>query len=133
MAFNPEFLKRVLNMPREGLQSNHGFVQIDLSFREFLYILYHFLFIKFSAEKIITMPSSEFIFWKEKLSWNLSLHCPHLNNHYHQRNLIQNMSHINRIILTIFFPFWPPLKTSENQSFPDVFRGIQKELWEEKC
>ena len=29
------------------------------------------------------------------------------------------------------FPFDPPLKTSENQSFSDVFRGIKRENWEE--
>ena len=110
---------------------NHGFVRIDPSFREFLYILYQFLFIKFSAETIITMPSSEFIFWKEKLSWNLSLHCPHLNNHYHQRNLIQNISHINRIRLTLFFPFWHPAPPWKRQKTKDLLMfsgGIKREL-----
>ena len=27
--------------------------------------------------------------------------------------------------------FWYPLKTSENQRFPDVFRGIKRDQWHE--
>ena len=28
--------------------------------------------------------------------------------------------------------FWSPLKTSDNQRFSDVFRGVKKEHWKEK-
>ena len=78
---------RVLYMPTEVLRINHGFVQIDLFFKEFLYFIYCF-FIKFCAETVITV-----FFWihilKQTLSWHLSKHGPHhLNNHCHQIYLI---------------------------------------------
>ena len=65
-AFSLEFVNMVVvytkKRPTE-LPNRFGFVQIELFFGEFLYFLYGFLFIKFSAATIITMPSSsEFIF-----------------------------------------------------------------------
>ena len=36
-------------------------------------------------------------------------------------------------IVVMKIRFWPPLKISENLWFPDVFRGIKSENWEEKA
>ena len=46
------------------------------------------------------------------------------------KNIVFNMSPC----LTLFFTcsLLIPLKTSENQKFSDVFRGIKRENWEEK-